>query len=162
MAFEENIGEGVSEETLDEFVRLATTKYNVTPSGISKSITIDGESYELTEDEKEIVREIYSEAIPQLNKLIASRSYQKLDDKQRQKKIKDLLSRYRKMGYDEVKETSYGVSSDNSSTSKYSGIFKNKGSESGKNNPYSGLFGSKTTSASKKSPYASLLSGKRA
>ena len=162
MAFEENIGEGASDETLTEFVRLANTKYNVVPSEIAKSITIDGESYELTEDEREIVREIYSEAIPQLNKLIASRSYQKLDDKQRQKKIKDLLSRYRKMGYDEVKETSYGVSTDNSSTSKYSGMFKNKGSKSGKTNLYSGLFGSKTTSASKKSPYASLLSGKRA
>jgi hypothetical protein len=162
MAFEENIGEGASDETLTEFVRLANTKYNVVPGEIAKSITIDGESYELTEDEREIVRDIYSEAIPQLNKLIASRSYQKLDDKQRQKKIKDLLSRYRKMGYDEVKETSYGVSANNSSASKYSGMFKNKGSESSKNNPYSGLFGSKTTSASKKSPYASLLSGKRA
>jgi hypothetical protein len=103
MAFEENVGEGVSEETLNEFARLATTKYNVTPGGISKSITIDGESYDLTAEERETVQEIYSEVIPELNKLIVSKRYQRLDDKQKQKAIKNLLSRYRKMGYDEVR-----------------------------------------------------------
>lgn len=114
MSFEANVGEGVSEKTLDEFVRLATTKYDVTPGEISKSITIDGESYDLTAEERETVQEIYSEVIPELNKLIVSRRYQRLDDKQKQKEIKNLLSRYRKMGYDVIRE-SYGAEKSSSS-----------------------------------------------
>jgi hypothetical protein len=163
MSFEANVGEGISAEALEELTRLASLGLKVTPSAISKSITIDGKEYELTEEERETVQGIYAEAITELNKLVSSASYSKLEDAEKEKEIKNLFTRYRKMGYDEVKEKNYGVTK--KSSSPYAGLFSSKtssGTSSGSNSvSYSALFSkNKKTSGAKsdkKLSYGALL-----
>ena len=159
MTFEANIGEGVDDKTLSELVRLASLGHKVAPSAISKSITIDGESYELTAEESETVQEIYAEAVAELNKLVVTNKYNKLDDKEKEKEIKALLARYRKMGYDEIKETSYGIKKKN--TSPYANLFSPKKKSDSVSGPYSALFSGKASSSgsegTKKLSYAALL-----
>lgn len=163
MSFESNVGEGISEEALEELTRLASLGLKVAPSAISKSITIDGKEYELTEEEKETVQDIYAEAIAELNKLVKSKSYARLEDAEKEKEIKNLFTRYRKMGYDEVKEKNYGVTK--KSSSPYAGLFSSKtssGTSSGSSSKsYSALFSkNKKTSGAKsdkKLSYGALL-----
>ena len=103
-AFEVYVGAEIDDNTAAELVRLGKLGYDSAPSDISSSITIDGESVKLTEDEKVLVYGYYKDAAEAVKKLVNSRSYRRMSDEEKEKAIKKVYSSYRSKGYDAVRK----------------------------------------------------------
>jgi len=87
----------ISNNVVDELSRLNKAGYNATPSKLSSTQTIKGVKGKLTQQELDVLETKTGIAVTKgLDNLFKSSSYQKLDDEDKQKAIKDLVSKTRK------------------------------------------------------------------
>ncbi|HHW90428.1 MAG TPA: hypothetical protein GX745_05975 [Clostridiales bacterium] len=87
-------------KTRMEIIKLYAQGENVLPSGVGKSITINGEERELTKAERRQISSIYSQA--DITKLTNSPEYAKLTTAQKAKAIRTLYSIQREKAYAKV------------------------------------------------------------
>lgn len=80
IALNERIGGGFSEASVKELSRITENGYGVLPRAIASTVTIDGESVELTDEQKANMRQSYADVYSAVEKLISSKKYSSLAD----------------------------------------------------------------------------------
>ena len=88
LAVNDKTGSTLTETTHAELRRLISAGYNVLPREVGKTITVDGTEYEMSEEEREMVREAYATATDKLDKLFANRAYSLLTDEEKTEAIR--------------------------------------------------------------------------
>ena len=81
---------------------------NVIPKTVSKSVTIDGVSYEMTAKQQQVFKKIYSQADTAIERLVGKQSFVNLSPKVQADAIKWIYDYY----YDRAKENLSGVEDD--------------------------------------------------
>lgn len=86
----------VSNPVVQEFSRLNDSGFNVAPGKIGKAQTINGQKVSLSPKElDQFEQKVGQVAMPSLQQLISSPSYQSLDDESKSKKIDSLMTKIR-------------------------------------------------------------------
>lgn len=147
LAAKERIGEVWSEPVHAEMLRLSTAGYKILPREVGETLTVDGEEYAMTDEEREMVREAYEKRLDEIEKLIKNRFYEQLDDEKRAEAIKA----YYTTAYNAAISEVYGI--DRGNTAMLEGVIgsdvltilsiKTKGFESDKDKNGKTVSGSK-------------------
>ena len=101
----ERIGEEVNEAVFNELFELSKQGYKVLPRVTPDSISINGNVYEFTEDERSEVGRIYEEREQGLKKLFASSAYKSLSGEEKEKAVSTVYDLY----YDKALSEALGV-----------------------------------------------------
>lgn len=101
----ERIGEDVNEAVFNELFELSKQGYKVLPRVTPDSISINGNVYEFTEDERSEVGRIYEEREQGLKKLFASSAYKSLSGEEKEKAVSTVYDLY----YDKALSEALGV-----------------------------------------------------
>lgn len=88
LAVNDKTGSTLTETTHAELRRLISAGYNALPREVGKTITVDGTEYEMSEEEREMVREAYATATDKLDKLFANRTYSRLSEEEKTEAIR--------------------------------------------------------------------------
>lgn len=105
----ETVGAFKSIETRDTIKHLLKAGYSVLPKSIGDSITYGGEIIELDAAGKAAFRQVYSEASPVVEKMIASSMFRALGEQEQAKAIKQVYDAY----YEKAAHATIGVQTDN-------------------------------------------------
>ena len=91
----ENIGAFENGTTRKEINRLVGLGYNALPQSVGDKMTINEVEYSLSETQKKKFKEVYSGAIPVVDKLVTSKEYARLSDEEKANAIKYVYNYYR-------------------------------------------------------------------
>ena len=105
----ETVGAYKSTETRDTIKRLLKSGYTVLPKSIGDSITFGGEKFELDAARKAAFRQVYGEASPVVEKMVASSMFRALGEREQAKAIKQVYDAY----YEKAAHAALGVQTDN-------------------------------------------------
>lgn len=109
----EKIGLVTSANVRTEMNKLIGKGLNVMPKSAPESITVDGETVELTSKQKATFKETYSDAVEALSGIVSTESYSKASDEVKAKVIKRIWDLYYNLGLEAVTgdalETKAGV-----------------------------------------------------
>jgi hypothetical protein len=83
LATKERVGEVWSDKVHAEMLRLTTAEYKILPRSVGKVISVDGKEYEMSEEERDMVREAYAGAMKKLDSLLSNESYLHFEDEQK-------------------------------------------------------------------------------
>lgn len=92
----------VSNDVVDELIRLSKTGYEVKMSGVNDSYTVDGVKYVLTREQKRKFAEIYNKADLIIQKIMRTSRYRKLNDDMKQSLLLAIYNYYYRMAKQEV------------------------------------------------------------
>ena len=90
----ENVGAFENKATRNEVDRLITAGYDVLPQSIGSSMTIDGETFKLTESQKQEFKKTYNQSIEKVDALVSSNGYKIASDEAKAKAIKYVYKYY--------------------------------------------------------------------
>ena len=90
----ENAGAFENKQTRNEVDRLITAGNDVLPQSIGSSMTIDGETFTLTESQKQDFKKIYNNSIEKVDALVSSKGYRIASDEAKAKAIKYIYKYY--------------------------------------------------------------------
>jgi hypothetical protein len=85
----EKVDEEVDSAVFNELLSLAKQGYKVLPKTVRDTVTVDGEEYELTDEQVAAIRQEYTKAQSSIGRLVRLKAYQGLDGEAR----KDVLKR---------------------------------------------------------------------
>lgn len=85
----EKVDEEVDSAVFNELLSLAKQGYKVLPKTVRDTVTVDGEEYELTDEQVAAIRQDYTKAQSSIGRLVRLKAYQGLDGEAR----KDVLKR---------------------------------------------------------------------
>ena len=105
----ETVGAFKSIETRDTIKRLLKSGYTVLPKSIGDSITFGGEKFELDAAGKATFRQVYGEASPVVEEMVASSMFRVLGEQEQAKAIKQVYDAY----YEKAAHAALGVQTDN-------------------------------------------------
>ena len=105
LAVNEKTGSSLSATAHTELHRLITAGYKILPREIGKTITVDGNEYEMSEEEREMVRAAYADVTDKLDTLFANRAYTLLSDEEKEEAIRYLYN----TAYSEALSDVYGI-----------------------------------------------------
>ena len=105
----ETVGAFKSTETRDTIKRLLKSGYTVLPKSIGDSITFGGEKFELDAARKATFRQVYGEASPVVEEMVASSMFRALGEQEQAKAIKQVYDAY----YEKAAHAALGVQTDN-------------------------------------------------
>lgn len=105
LAVNEKTGSALSATAHTELHRLITAGYKILPREIGKTITVDGNEYEMSEDEREMVRAAYADVTDKLDTLFRNRAYTLLSDEEKEEAIRYLYN----TAYSEAITDVYGI-----------------------------------------------------
>lgn len=105
----ETVGAFKSTETRDTIKRLLKSGYTVLPKSIGDSITFGGEKFELDAAGKATFRQVYGEASPVVEEMVASSMFRALGEQEQAKAIKQVYDAY----YEKAAHAALGVRTDN-------------------------------------------------
>lgn len=89
LILEEKVDEEVDSAVFNELLSLAKQGYKVLPKTVRDTVTVDGEEYELTDEQVAAIRQDYTKAQSSIGRLVRLKAYQGLDGEAR----KDVLKR---------------------------------------------------------------------
>ena len=92
LAVNKKTGSALSATAHTELHRLITAGYKILPREIGKTITVDGNEYEMSEEEREMVRAAYADVTDKLDTLFRNRAYTLLSDAEKQEAIRYLYN----------------------------------------------------------------------
>lgn len=105
----ETVGAFKSTETRDTIKRLLKSGYTVLPKSIGDSITFGGEKFELDAAGKATFRQVYGEASPVVEEMVASSMFRALGEQEQAKAIKQVYDAY----YEKATHAALGAQTDN-------------------------------------------------
>ena len=105
----ETVGAFKSTETRDTIKRLLKSGYTVLPKSIGDSIIFGGEKFELDAARKATFRQVYGEASPAVEEMVASSMFRALGEQEQAKAIKQVYDAY----YEKAAHAALGVQTDN-------------------------------------------------
>lgn len=105
LAVNEKTGSALSATAHTELHRLISAGYKILPREIGKTITVDGNEYEMSEEEREMVRAAYASVTDKLDTLFANRAYTLLSDTEKEEAIRYLYN----TAYSEAIADVYGI-----------------------------------------------------
>lgn len=105
LAVNEKTGSALSATAHTELHRLITAGYKILPREIGKTITVDGNEYEMSEEEREMVRAAYASVTDKLDTLFRNRAYTLLSDEEKEEAIRYLYN----TAYSEAIADVYGI-----------------------------------------------------
>lgn len=108
LAVNDKTGSTLTEAAHTELRRLISAGYNALPREVGKTITVDGTEYEMSEEEREMVREAYAPT-DKLDKLFANRAYSLLTDEEKTEAIRYVYN----TAYNAALADVYGIDSGN-------------------------------------------------
>jgi hypothetical protein len=109
LAVNDKTGSTLTEAAHTELRRLISAGYNVLPREVGKTITVDGTEYEMSEEEREMVREAYATATDKLDKLFSNRTYSRLSEEEKAEAIRYVYN----TAYNAALTDVYGIDSGN-------------------------------------------------
>lgn len=80
MLYNERVGSSLNKSAVSELHDLAARGNKVLPKPIGNTVTVDGEEYELSEEELAAVKSVYSNSLVALDRLFSSAQYQTMSD----------------------------------------------------------------------------------
>lgn len=81
LIYDDRVDKAVSQNQINEIVRLSKLDYSVLPKTIPDKVTRNGKTYTLTATQKDVISKEYAKVTEEIDKLIASSFYKKLSDK---------------------------------------------------------------------------------
>lgn len=102
LLYGERFSEEVPKAVHNELAVLAAGGHKVTPKVVPSKITVDSVEITLTDEERDTVREIYSETIPALEMLFSSDSYRDMSEEEKAAAIGYVYDTYYAKGIEET------------------------------------------------------------
>jgi hypothetical protein len=105
LATKEIVGDTWSEGVHTEMLRLTAAGYKTLPKEVGNTLTVDGEEYAMTDEEREMVREAYEKRLDGLEKLFAQGAYKGMSDEEKT----DAIKAYYTAAYNAALSEVYGI-----------------------------------------------------
>jgi hypothetical protein len=83
MLIGKQLGSALSAKSVDSLSQLVKSGYKVTPRDVGNTLTIDGEEYLLTDDEKTKVNQSYTSRLSAMESLVQKSMYKAMNDEQK-------------------------------------------------------------------------------
>ncbi len=94
LIMDENIGSFENSATRKEISRLIGAEYDVLPQSVPSSVTINEETITLTGSQKKAYKEVYSQSITAIDKLVSTNGYKVASDDAKAKAVKYVYKYY--------------------------------------------------------------------
>lgn len=105
----ERLDQSMSDAVFSEILALSKSGYKVLPKTVPNTVSVNGEEYELTDEEQEALRAEYSTYTEGLSRLIARKEYAAMTDEQKESAIDYVSDLY----YDRALKNALGVDREN-------------------------------------------------